>query len=79
MAQRLRTAGKRALAGWNELEKTGASWEDARGWENTEEAKRRGEKTPLRPLLEENEVCVIQATGRCGVNPAGFLLGTLLL
>lgn len=30
MAQRLRAARKRALAGWNQLEKTGASWEDAR-------------------------------------------------
>lgn len=49
------------------------------GWENTQEAKWRGEKTPLRPLLEETEVCVIQATGRRGVNPAGFLLGALLL
>lgn len=49
------------------------------GWENTEEAKRSGEETPLRPLLGENEVSVIQATGRCGINPAGFLLGTLLL
>lgn len=35
-------------------------------------------EAPLRLQLEEIEVSVIQAIGRSGINPADFLLGTLV-
>lgn len=77
--RRLRAARKRASAGWNQQEKTGASWEGARRvGEHRGGSTERGE-APLPPQLEENEVCVIQALRRRGVHPADFVLGTFLL
>lgn len=34
-------------------------------------------EAPPKLQVKENEVCVIQAVGRCGGDPAGFLLGNI--